>query len=202
MGRAIVGIAFRPRRATRALLAGEAALRTGLTAFAGLAAAYTFTVAWGWWNGFGAVVEPWLPIPAEDYYLWETFFAAPAYLVILIAFAGTTQLVAGAAGGRGRFEHVVAVLGLAMVLPTVLLMWLPETVLMVAVPGLRAEELGGFLGLPVWLDVARQLAVPVWMLRSGSLTVAEVHGVSVPASLLAVSAGLLPAAALAVTWIR
>lgn len=199
---AIVAAAVRPRAAARELLAAPDALRTGLRGFAVLAAMYTFTVFWGWRNGFGAAVEPWVPIPAEDYYFWEMFFAAPVYAVVLVVYAGVAQLVLRALGGVGRFEDLVALLGLSMVLPTFVLMWAPETVLMVGLPHLRANALGGFAGLAWWPDVARQVTVPIWMLGSGALAVAESHRVGPARALLGLLVGLAPAVLLAVTWIR
>jgi hypothetical protein len=43
---------------------------------------YTVTVGVGYLNGFGAVLKPWLPIPAEDYYFWETLFVIESMAVI------------------------------------------------------------------------------------------------------------------------
>lgn len=123
---------------------------------------YTFTVAIGYFNGFGAVVEPVLRIPAEEYYAYEAFFALPLFFLLAIVFAGTSRLLAAALGGTAGFEADFVVYAGASVLPVLVTMWLPETVLMVFLPGLRAEPLGGFSFLPVWLDVARQALGIVW----------------------------------------
>lgn len=199
---AVVRVAVLPGATARALIGEGMALRLGLIGFVILAAMYTFTVAWGWWHGFGAAVEPWVPIAAEDYYFYEIFFAAPVYFLVLIVFAGTTRLTAQALGGRGTFETLVGLLGLSMVLPTFAFMWLPETILMVLFPGARATELGGFAGVPPWLDTVRQLAVPAWMLVIDVIAVSEAERLGAPKSTLAVVTGLFPATVLAVTWIR
>jgi hypothetical protein len=63
-----------PRKTTRRLLKDPQRLGQGITACLLIGVLYTVSVFVGRLHGFGAVMEPWLPTPARDYHLWETFF--------------------------------------------------------------------------------------------------------------------------------
>ena len=123
---------------------------------------YTFTIVVGYLNGFGAAHSPWLAIPPEDYYLWESFFALPVYFVSVILFAGTARLLSMLFRGTGSFEHIFAIYAIALVFPTVITMWIPETTLIVFFPDQRLMPLGGFAVMPMWLDTLRQLVGGLW----------------------------------------
>lgn len=123
---------------------------------------YTFTIYMGYRNGFGAVVKPFIAIPAEDYYLYELFFALPLFFLVVVLFAGCAQLLSRVFGGKGTFEDAFVANAMPYVLPMLLTMWLPETYVMVFVPQLRASELGGFGFMPVWMDAARQIIGIIW----------------------------------------
>ncbi len=125
---------------------------------------YTFTLIVGYQNGFGAVVKPFLCIDPEKYYFYETFFGIPVFFTIAIVFAGLSRLLASAMGGKGSFENNFVIYCTASVIPTLLTMWIPETMLMVFFPDARAMPLGGFKNLPLWLDVLRQVIGIVWPL--------------------------------------
>jgi hypothetical protein len=102
----------RPRRAFDALVAHERALpyagvATGITAS-------TYTLVYFFLANNGGrptAFEPWLAIPAEHYYRWNLLLHVPSILLAWVAAAGFTQLAARALGGRGSFEHTLAVLG-------------------------------------------------------------------------------------------
>lgn len=143
-----------------------------------------------------------LPIPAADYYLWETFFTIPVFFLILACAAAIAQLVSRAWRGRGTFEDTFAVLSLGILLPTFPLMWMPETLVLVFLPQLRAEPLGGFSFMPDWLNNARQICVPVWALLSWVASVSLVQRFGHLRAAVAVVAGLVPAAVIAMAFIR
>ena len=125
---------------------------------------YTITVIIGYQRGFGAVVPPLLPIPAEEYYFWETFFTIPIFFLGIALFAGVCRWLASVMGGRGSFGDIFAIYAFAMLLPTLLTMWLPETTLIVFFPDRRLTPLGGFDLFPGWVDVARQVLGGLWPL--------------------------------------
>ncbi len=129
-----------------------------------IAVLYTFTVGIGYTNGFGAVVEPILKIPADEYYYYEMFFAIPLFFIIAVVFGGVSRLFSHIIGGKGSFENNYAIYATVSVVPTFITMWLPETVLIVFMPHMRAEPLGGFKNMPIWLDAARQIFGLLWPL--------------------------------------
>ncbi len=65
-------------------------------------------------------------------------------------------------GGRGTFENNYVINATASILPTLLTMWVPETLLVIYFPHLAATALGGIKIIPVWADVARQAAGIIW----------------------------------------
>lgn len=199
---AVVGMALRPQRTTIRLLEHPHRLGQGIAACLLMGVLYTISVFVGYLHGFGAVMQPWLPIPAADYYLWETFFTVPAFFLILGTAGAATQWTARALRGRGTFNDTFSVLSLGIVFPTFLLMWVPETLMLVVVPGLRAEQLGGFSFMPDWLNIARQIAVPVWTLVAWGRAMPVVHSFGALPAAVAVGVGLVPAALVALAIIR
>ncbi|WP_069650780.1 YIP1 family protein [Caloranaerobacter ferrireducens] len=123
---------------------------------------YTITVYVGYIRGFGAVVEPFLSIPAEEYYLWETFFTIPIFFLIAIVFAGVSRLLSIMFHGIGSFENNFVIYCIASVLPTLITMWIPETMLIIFFPDMRATPLGGFKIMPSWIDLIRQIIGVIW----------------------------------------
>jgi hypothetical protein len=65
-------------------------------------------------GGYPSSFDPWLAIPAADYYRYDIALAAPCIFAGWILAAGTVQLVARFVGGRGSFEDTLAVLGLGL----------------------------------------------------------------------------------------
>ena len=198
----IIGIPLRSGVTTRTLLTDSHRLRWGVAACLLLGTIYTVSVFVGCLNGFGAIAQPWLPIPAQDHYLWETFFTIPAFFLILVTQAAGTQLVARLLRGVGTFEDTFAVLSLGIVLPTFLLMWVPETLVLVLAPQLRAEALGGFPFMPEWLNTVRQIAVPLWAAAVWMRAMPVVHGFGSWRATLAVVVGLIPGVVIALVFIR
>jgi hypothetical protein len=60
------------------------------------------------------VFEPWLAIPAEDYYRYNLLLNVPSVLLAWVAATGFTHLAARALGGKGTFETTLGVLGLGI----------------------------------------------------------------------------------------
>ncbi len=160
-----VGIpVFKPTGNLRRLLSDPYRVGYGALALAILGALYAITTYVGYRNGFGAVNQPFLNIPATDYYLWETWFGTPAFFVVAIVFAGVSRLFALPLCGQGSFENTFAIYCISIVLPMFITMWLPEATLMILLPGLRQSPLGGFAFMPPWLDALRQIVGTVWPL--------------------------------------
>lgn len=125
---------------------------------------YTITIYIGYRNGFGAVVKPFLAIPAEEYYFWETFFALPVFIIIAIVFSGISRLMSSALKGNGSFENIFSIYCISITFPMFITMWIPESILIILFPSERATALGGFNIIPIWLDIFRQITGVIWPL--------------------------------------
>jgi hypothetical protein len=113
--------------------------------------------------------EPWMPVPEEVYYLYQIFWTLPWALVTWIAFSGIAHLLAIAGRqetSRYRFEDALVVGGLAWVVPNVIFMWLPETILV--------PIFGVFW--PMWAETLRLMVIPpVWQSLFVAVGLRETH---------------------------
>ncbi len=148
--------AYRPAGGIKALLTDRRRVLYAVLIFLFLGAIYTVSVQLAYMRGIGAAVEPFLKIPAIDYYYWQRFFQIPFFFVTSIVFAGTVRLVSMCLGGKGSFEDIFSVFCVAQTFPMFLTMWIPETVGFVFFPGQSI--------FPVWIDVARQITGILWPL--------------------------------------
>ena len=85
-------IAFRPARTTEKLLTDSARLRHAVTAWMAISLIYGAVAFVGGLRGFGAMVEPFLPLSAKEYYLWMAPLTPLIYLLNFLLFAGLVQL--------------------------------------------------------------------------------------------------------------
>ena len=120
------GTVIRPRSTFTRLVADPHHLAYGVGAQALIGLLYTLTVIGLAMVKAKIMVPPWVAIPAESYYFWEIFFAAPVFLAGWILAAGIVQLLSKPFGGTGTFEGTLAVLGFAMTVPA-FVTWIPET---------------------------------------------------------------------------
>ena len=65
-------------------------------------------------GGYPSSFDPWLAIPAADYYRYDIAFAAPCIFAGWILSAGVVHLASRVAHGRGSFEDTLAVIGLGL----------------------------------------------------------------------------------------
>lgn len=175
---------YRPNKRIRQLRDDDDRLAYGMIALLMIGLLYTFTVWIGYMNGFGAALPPALNIPAEEYYFWEIFFAMPVFILAVILYAGTARLVAAAFGGKGSFEVHFAVLAVAVLIPSLLTMWLPETLLFAFFP--ESQKLIA-RGEPVFhpaFDIPRQVIGGLWPLALATLGIRRSEKISWPASIL------------------
>jgi len=100
---------FKPKQNIIKLLVDKHKMAYSFIIFLFLGSIYTITVFIGYKNGFGAVQEPFLKIPAEDYYFWQMFYQIPLFIIIAILFAGTARLTAIPFKGKGTFEDIFAI---------------------------------------------------------------------------------------------
>jgi hypothetical protein len=193
---------FRPRLLIPRLLEDRRKLALAVYGLLLIGGLYTIAVYIGFHHGFGAVMTPFLRIPAEQYYLWETFFCIPAYFLVAIIFAGVARLVAAGFHGQGSFENAFVLYSLSLVLPMLITMWLPESLVMIVFPSHRSTALGGFRLWPTWVDALRQLAGVFWPL---GITVYGIHiseKTRVAQSILVGLIAFIPASAMILLLIR
>lgn len=146
----------RPVRGLRDLIQSKQRVGYGSIVFLVLGILYTVSVQLAYSRGIGAAVQPFVDIPAEDYYAFQRFWQIPFFFLTSIVFAGTARLLASAVSGTGSFEAIFAVFCVAQTLPMFITMWLPETFLFLFSPGVDLW--------PVWVDVVRQVVGIVWPL--------------------------------------
>ena len=104
-------------------------------------------------------IAPWLPVAKGQYYLFQTIWTIPWGLATAIMMAGVAHIIA-VSGRREtsvfRYEDAMAVNAIAWIVPSFVLMWLPETLV---VPFYRAVP------WPSWLEVLRLFVLaPVWQI--------------------------------------
>jgi len=195
-------MAVRPGRTTGRLLVDRGRLRYGICAWLIISIAYGL-VAWiGGMNGLGAVVRPWLPIPAERYYLWMGPFTPLIYLVNFLLLAGSLQLLAKIVRGQGSFEDTFVVVALTFFLPVFLTMWAFEMPVLVFFPQWRRTELGGLGYLPVWADSARQGIGLLWIVVTLTIAVSRVQRISMWRAIPITAVAALLAWSVTLTYLR
>jgi hypothetical protein len=160
---------IRPRHAFRALIAESEPVGIALWVNLIFAALYAVTALVYYTIGRLPAVEPWMPIAPESYYLYQVFWTVPWGLLTWIAFSGVAHLlaVAGRPAPRpGQFEDGLTVCGLAWVVPSAVLMWVPETILV--------PVFGVFW--PAWLETLRLMVIPpVWQTLLVAVGLRETH---------------------------
>jgi hypothetical protein len=70
-----------------------------------------------------------LSVSAENWYLLQIFTALPAVFAGVLSFTGLTLILARMAGGKGNFENAFPVLSFALLVPSFILIWIPEMIL-------------------------------------------------------------------------
>ena len=119
------------------------------------AAMYTVTVIIYFRIGRLPAIEPWVPVPADRNYLYQTFWTIPWGIATWIMISGAAHLlaIAGPRQRRGyQFEDTLFVCGLAWIVPNFFCMWIPETLLV---------PLG--IDWPEWFELLRLAVIaPLW----------------------------------------
>ncbi len=182
-----------PLHRIKLLLSDRNRLYFASTIFLILGILYTISVQLAYFKGLGAVVEPFLKIPAEDYYFYQRFYQIPFFFITAILFAGTIRFLAELFQGKGNFIDLFSVICIAQTLPMFITMWLPETVVFVFFPGWE---------FPVIPDVLRQVIGIFWPLVIIAIGIQQIERLSLFLSLLLMLISSLPMIALMVIFIR
>ena len=135
------------------------------------AALYAITALIYYAIGRLPAVEPWMPIREEVYYLYQVVWTIPWGLITWIAFSGVAHLLAIAGKENPTahtYEDALAVCGLGWVVPSAILMWIPETLLV--------PIFGVFW--PAWVETLRLMVLPVaWQIVLVAVGLRETHAV-------------------------
>jgi hypothetical protein len=118
-------------------------------------------------------MEPWIPITRESYYLYQAFWTIPWGLATGIMLGGIAHILAVLGRGEGSpftFEDSLAVNSIAWVVPSFVLMWIPETFVV---------PFTGSLPWPPSIEILR-LAVlpPIWQTTLVFVGMRKTHRVS------------------------
>jgi hypothetical protein len=191
-----------PKRTSDRLLEDPSRLRLGILAWLLLSVLYGLAAFIGGLNGLGAVTQPYLPIPAEKYYLWMGPFTPVIFLVVFALLAGLIQLGSRFFAGRGAFEDTFVSVVFSFWLPLFVTMWLFEMPVLVFFPELRRSGLGGLGYLPEWADTLRQVLGILWAVIVLILSIRAVQKISLPKAAAVTIAAMLPVTIVMLTYIR
>jgi len=168
----------------------------GLAAVLLLSILYSIAVLISWAKG-GAPsgYEPFLRIPTESYYFWQTFFTIPVGLIGWIFFAGSAQLLSRKLGGQGSFEENLAVLGF----PYILMLpfsWLPEFIgIFLPHPWGDAIYSGTVTAIRVGISV-------IWFAAVSVVALKQAQRLSTSRASLAAIVSLIPTIGLQMTYLH
>ncbi len=146
-------------------------------------------------RGFGAQVEPFIKIPAEEYYYWQRFFQIPFFFITSIIFAGSVRLLSIPFGGKGAYENLFALFCVSQTLPMFLTMWLPETIFFFAFTK-------DTFTVNIYIDIARQVLGIAWPLAIMVLGVSIIERIKWYWAIFIVLISSIPITLLMVIFIR
>ncbi len=166
----------------------------------GLGLLYTLTVAGLHKGGAEPVVKPVLPIRNDRYYLWLCFLTVPTFVATWLVFSRTAHTAAHALGGRCDPVQTRDLCGLAIALPTLVTMWVPESAMALLLIGKQVT----WEAMRAWgerwpgnvIHTSRQIVGVFWMMGLATAALRQIHGLSWPRAALASMAGLAPAGAI------
>lgn len=181
------------------LIEDDKRLNFGASILLFVAVLYTITVAIAARKGIHVVVKPFLNIPPESYYRWEVFFTIPVFFLTVIVFSGFARFFAELLGGKGDFETIFAVYSVVIVLPLILTMWIPETLLILLK---EPHSLNPHVIIPAVIDIPRQVIGVLWPLVYTVIAIKRIEGFGLAKSLLISLLAFVPYTVLILVFIR
>lgn len=151
--------AYRPNSRIKELLGEKKKVMYGFLHLLIVGLLYTFTVAILASKKIPTAVEPFLNIPVDSYYHWEIYFTIPVFILTVTVFAGISRLVGELMGGKGSFENIFSIYAVVTVLPLLITMWVPETIL-----AIMQSEGQKITAIPPFIDLLRQVTGVLWPL--------------------------------------
>jgi len=144
-------------------------------------------------KGIGAVTEPFIKIPADDYYYWQRFYQIPFFFLTSIVFAGVIRLLSEAVGGKGSFVDIFCIISITQTFPMFITMWIPETTVFLFFPGYEFNPI---------FDIARQVIGIIWPLVLAIIGITISEKIKWYFSILFTLIAAIPMTALMVIFIR
>jgi len=190
------GIVIHPRQTIRQVMREEKKVAYGFAAVLLLSIPYSIVVLISWAKGgMPPGYEPFLRIPTESYYFWQTFFTVPVGLIGWILFAGSAQLLSRKLGGQGSFEENLAVLGFSYVL-MLPFSWLPEFIgVFLPQPWGTAIYGGTVTAIRVGISV-------IWFTAVSIVALKQAQRLSTSRASLAAIVSLIPTIGLQMTYLH
>ncbi len=113
-------------------------------------------------------------MPAERYYLIESFYCLPLTFLWMALFAGSVRQLAARAGGTGSYDADLSVLAFSQTTPMIALFWLPDMACyLLRVPERRYRKL-----VPIYGSAAM-----AWALVLSTAGIAATEHISWPRAL-------------------
>lgn len=167
-----------PRTTIRQLIQSHDKLRTMVLSVFWFSFLYSITAFIFHLGGRPPAMEPWMPIPSDKYYFFQTFFTIPWGLCTWILMSGVAHLmglVIKKDPDKYRFENALIVIGLAWIIPSFYLMWIPETILGIVPILLPVEQ----IEIPMIVETFRLMIIPpLWQTTLTAIGLRETHNVS------------------------
>ena len=185
---------FQPIKGIQLLLENKRKITYSVLIFLFLGIIYTISVQLAYMKGLGANVEPFIKIPANEYYFWQRFYQIPFFFITSIIFAGTVRLLSIAFSGKGRYEDHFCIFAIAQTFPMFITMWVPETIYFVFFNKATV--------MPIWFDVTRQIIGILWPLIIMILGISIIEKIKWYHSLLVTLIASVPTVLLMVIFIR
>lgn len=127
---------------------------------------------------------PLLPIPAQDYYIWQFFFTLPVTLAgWRILGEASYWLATKRFGGRGRLRQYLNLLSFAFHIPFTLTLWVAETATALFWPDLWGNPAAPGATLGNWIWSSLLWIGFLWSLLLGGWGIRVVSSLSWPKSL-------------------
>ena len=95
---------------------------------------YAVTALLGYVAGQEILVDPWIPLPVETYYLYQFIWTIPWGLATWLMLTGICHLMARVgkkSESIARYDDALLVVSIGWVLPWFLCGWLPETLILI-----------------------------------------------------------------------
>ena len=161
--------------------------------------AYSITVLIYYLLGHKPVTTPFLTIPLEKWYLVQTFTTIPVALAGSLSYGALAFIIGKAFKGKGTFEATFASQAYTIYIPTIIFMWIPETLL---APILIAKGMSA-LPWPQWVENLRVFIIPfIWIFLMSIIALSKVHKIQWWQSLIIMLISLIPTSLIMAVFIR